>query len=713
MHILPILILATTLLSPQVRVPGPGGTSASATPATPGLVNFSGAPSSQTNAIGARVASSVTCVANGYCLQLVEPTLSGDAILIYYTYKSTSTTAHAPTVTDDKGGGSSSYTCVTEGNDAHGTARTFVGLCYVLNAAANIRNITITYPVATNTQVAAAAGVFYNINAVDVSANNGTQSTSTSWSSGAMTTTVDGDLVCELAVGTTTRTDVSGFTAASGFSLHMADRRDALAVQCGNQITHGAITPVITGQSNAYAALGVSFKAGASGTAPSGMYVAHLYHLNTASFTVGQTYPVEFPISGNLIVMSYAMGGTQFISGVSDGTNTYTSCGPASQVVTPTQTWYAANVTPGVYTATTTFGATGDAGPYAIWDVVGAATSQTCIRYMGQEVTTPVAATLDILTNGAMGSNISLISAAYAPGATSGMSFAASSWVDNTSISLSTPTGGLNDSTTSGSEPHDGPWPIDQNQFIGHRTFSDNTPGSWVVGMTDNATANGKTGEVDSFQAPGASLRPSVVGVASNEIAPTATTIPVTMAPVATHTLVVAVGNNSSRTITKVCTDGTTCGAGNTFTQATSAACSNGTGRGDIWYLLSAPSGVTTITASFSATGVNREIYVWELSGISTFDIANHSNASVSVNPDVSASVTTTGTNGFVAAYYNVGGAVTQVPNPGNEFTSPGTVFSNTTDAVASLISLSAAAHSASVQDTTSSNFCSSVAAFK
>src|SRR5581483_2656165 len=109
---------------------------------TPALISLTGAPSSQTNAMGNHVAGSSTCSNFAYCAQLADPSVSGGTIVVFYTYKFTS--AVVPTVTDDKGGGSSTYTCVTEAHDG-ATNQSYAGACYSINVAASIRNITVTW----------------------------------------------------------------------------------------------------------------------------------------------------------------------------------------------------------------------------------------------------------------------------------------------------------------------------------------------------------------------------------------------------------------------------------------------------------------------------------------------------------------------------------------------------------------------------------------
>lgn len=195
-------------------------------------------------------------------------------------------------------------------------------------------------------------------------------------------------------------------------------------------------------------------------------------------------------------------------------------------------------------------------------------------------------------------------------------------------------------------------------------------------------------------------------------------TVPITVTGTAAgNLLVVATGNAGTRTVTKVCTDGTTCAAGNSFTHSVGCDSALGTDEAEIWYLTPSTAGVTTITISFSGSSgtFNKEGWAWEVSGFTnpTTDgcqVVNSGTAAASTA--TGASITTTATAGFVAAVVISSANITVNPKAGNEFTGGGDI-SATSDAACSLVSASAAAHQPTWTTTTGATFNSSTGAFK
>lgn len=180
--------------------------------------------------------------------------------------------------------------------------------------------------------------------------------------------------------------------------------------------------------------------------------------------------------------------------------------------------------------------------------------------------------------------------------------------------------------------------------------------------------------------------------------------------------IVVGAANVGGRTVT-----GVTDNIGNAYTQATGAAgaATAGTLGTDIWYRLSATSGVTSVTVTFSgAAGTfNKDVWVDEVTGFTTaaLDVANALNeGSGSATTDTGAAVTTTAAAGFVAAVIATGSGILTNPKAGNEFSAGGDVVANTLNAMCALISASAATHTPAWTDfDTAPSICGSTAAFK
>ena len=604
---------------------------------TAGLVNLHAGSSTGTNAIAAQVAGTSTCAANAYCTSLTDASVSGNTIVVAYVYTSTNTTAHAPTVTDDKGGGSSTYTCVTEGNDANVTTRTFAGWCYSFNVASGIRKITVTWPVATMTHGQAAVFQLYNVVTGDtLSAANGTQTPSTTYTSGAITTTVDGDLVCNLVVGTTTRRNLgTSFTAGSGFSLYVAERLDGFAVECGVQSTHGSITPSMTGLSNTYVAVDISFKAGTSGTAPSGMHVIAEQHESTDTATTG-TFTLQMPSAGaNLLAVGLSCGGTgpMAITAISDGTNTWRKAAARDVVGDGTggllNLWYAENVTgsaTNVNTYTTT--GTGDCS-FWTWAIAGAAVHPYMAHMdecsSGSTAYSPGASPFcaDGQTNGTIiaASTFSPFStshgAGFFPGSNNGISIFTNGLASNTAISMTAPSGEAFDSDTSGGESLSGPWPVDENNGLSHLMHSNNNAQTVTIGLTSSSTSVGQfTAARDSFAASGATLLPSLVDSTSCVSQAAGGTNSTTTCDYTPHNT----GNTLAIILASGATSGTislTDSAGNTLVKGfpTSGNCTNVTnGCFQTYYVASAnATSSDTFTATWSASTSYRTIYILEM----------------------------------------------------------------------------------------------------
>lgn len=192
------------------------------------------------------------------------------------------------------------------------------------------------------------------------------------------------------------------------------------------------------------------------------------------------------------------------------------------------------------------------------------------------------------------------------------------------------------------------------------------------------------------------------------------TTVVITVSATAIGScLVVGITNGQSATVSTI-TDNAS-GGSNTYVQATNALGTNAGKRADTWYCLSATNGgATTITITVSASGSERQATFWEVSGFTTaaFDIANNAGGTGSGTTDNGASVTTTGTTGFVVGSLITSGFISANPKAGNEFTSGGATAG--TGGGISLISSTAAAHQPVWLDGASgANICTSTAAIK
>lgn len=613
-------------------------------PSTPGLVNFTGWPSTEVTALGAQSAGSSTlkCPSNSACTPVSDPSLGGNTVVVIYTYKAASgNTPNVPTVASYTGSPGAGYSasgdtwthCGTDGNNS--TNDTYIGCYYKVGAATGTSYAVVTWTAAV-TQVGVAAWQGYNITSVD-GYNSGSGSASTSWSTGSVTSLFNGDIYLACAVGTSTRTNVAGFAAGSGFTLDLNDRRDAGVCEEGVQSTAGALNPGITaGTSNNYVGWTLALKAGAQGTAPSGMYSAHIYHVSSAT-GISTNLSYSFPTVGNLFVVMLAGGGAtpMTITGVSDTTNgAWANCGPipsySFSALASSGCFYKANATPGNLAITLTHSGTGDIGPAVFYDIVGAATTQTPAQAAPVQTSTATAYTFTTNTG-------------YVPSASAGISFFSVSTQNNTYLGTNT---GTQDCDTVGGQSLNGPSLTDQNNGCSHQSFSSNSPNDIVWQLLNNTTDTGVvTTEAVSFQAPGATIYPVAVKAGVNHATSSGTTVAVaSYVPYkAGDTLAVFVDANGISTGTISVSDGT-----NTYTAVDGPSVLNNANYANTFYAANISASTVTITATISATNTQRSIFVVEFTGTSTstpLDKHNLENKTAVAGVVTGTAVTTTSAN--------------------------------------------------------------------
>lgn len=612
----------------QVALPllGAGGTTGAAS-VTPTLVSFRGMPSTEGNAVGTKTNN--TCATEAYCTQLPDPTLANNGIIVFYTYKAASgNTANTPTVYDCTTYGCTTTVdtfthCGTDANDS--TNGIYAGCFYVLTATTGSRNITVKWTAGVS-QVSASCASFYNVTSADVYATNFGSSASTTLSSGSATSTAAKDLWFEFAVQTagTMPTNIGLWTPGSQAGItwvaDLADRRDATFIQHGVQTSAGALNPQVTSAtSNTYVALGVAFKSGSSGTAPSGMYIGHIYTVNSATGGAGNL-SYQLPLSGNLGVV-VNIGGAMYATAMSDTTNgSWKSCGPpnliggTAAIQASGSTFFIPNATSGLLNTTLTTTGTGDIGPTIFYDIVGANSTQLCNH----------AATIgySTATSGSYTAN-----SAYSPSSSSGIELMGSGIAFNTGIGCTAPSGCSWDLNTFGGESLSGPEPVDENNMGGgHLNFASNasTALTWTVSSTTTAIDYQIT-EIASFQAPGATLYPSEVKQGATSSATSSGSITLSYTPYQSGDLlaVETCSTNSSGTITV--SDGT-----NTYTAVDGPSTVGGV-YCKTFYAASISASSVTITATYSGGNVTfHNLMVEEFANCSTLD--KHSLASKTSN---------------------------------------------------------------------------------
>jgi hypothetical protein len=677
--------------------PGPG-TFASAPAATPGFVSEYSSNSTLTVALGTQ--TSGICVSFSYCANYPEPTLSGNLGILTFQYANGSTTT--PTTATAHDDASNTYTCIT-GAVETGSGK-WNGLCYASGMTAGAHSVWVTFGTTAVTQVAMKAAQYYNIaasSALDVS-GSAAGTSSTTANAVSVTTTAPNDLVY-VQVCRTGTPSTSSFTVGSGYTFGTTDINDGCATEWKIASSTGSVTPSMTmATASTYVEFVAAFKSATAGTAPTGMYVSRIMSWGPSTTSI-TTWPMQFPTTGNLLINSVV--GTLTPAAVpTDGTNTWTAAGSVhvgSVSAGNSLEYYAANAAPnstGLITAHTT-GSSGDA-TFSWYEVQNAATNPYVARSIpdcGGSCSSPVTTSV-----------VSQI--------TNGLVLGAGGQAFNTFLSC-TPSGCRADSSTTGGQDVSGPYQVWQNNFWFHYWLSNPATVAYSLALSGSLANNWETDFVSFLSPTGI----GIVNQASNQAKTTQTlaiTVPATRVG---SLLTVNIGsfNATARTVSKVCTDGTTCAAGHSFTQGTGCIATdaiNGLST-DCWYLLSATAGVTTVTVTLSSSASNVEAQYYEVvkgdGSAWTFDGGNHTNSgTVSASTATGPAVTTTGAADFCASNVAVTNLVTANPKAGNEFINGGTLFSNTGDGAVALLTTTAGSHNAAWTDA-SGTFTASIGCWK
>ena len=389
-----------------------------------------------------------------YTCPLEEPTQAGNFLVVGYAYDNTGT----PTVSvsDDK-----SNIWVQDVTHLSG-ANNITRVAHVVSAAAGTRTVSITLS-GDNGYIGVYVQEYYGL--ATSSVTDGTpvcnDATATTYTSGSITPTQTGDLFVEFGFNNGTGHTTS-FTAGSGsdsnitWTLLGADYNDATVAQYGVYSSTSALNPTIrTGTSGAYTGCAVAFKSGSGGTAPTqAMRVVHTQDQQMPKSSANP-FPVAFPSTGNMLVVSF-VGGGDSITGISSTPPNTWSCTAGSGGIDITavgQICYAcnANTSPTLTASITRSGTTAD-GTFILYDFTGAAAS--CFDNDSGTLTanqTSIVSSLATCTN------------CLTPSTSSGVVIANAGWNWCTGTAASAPAGALFDAATYSGNGVNGPEPVDQN----------------------------------------------------------------------------------------------------------------------------------------------------------------------------------------------------------------------------------------------------------
>jgi len=378
-----------------------------------------------------------------YTLQLPAPAQGGNAIVVGATWKG-SATLH---VTDDEGDAyavNESYLDSVDGQS--------VGIASTFGVAAGARALSVCFSANPGGWVQPVATELANVVAVD-----GAAATSGSGTSASVGLSAGSDLLYQVTY--TPGGPPSSFAAGSGGTLLSADVLDGFADQLGADA-------MALGSSVHWATAAVALRPGPSGAVPSGMRIVRELHQNIPSGSQAGgsgAFPnplaLQFPSSGNLLVAIIAGGcGCQEspeVTQISDSlSNTWLNPQTQHGGDAFSQLWYAPNATTSSsLRASASWTYTGADETAIVWDVAGASTSPLDVSAGG---------------SGSVGGGNLTLPFTIPTAGPGELIFVGTPWDFDTAGGL---LGGasayLATMTTSG-EPHDGPFPIDENNGWGH-----------------------------------------------------------------------------------------------------------------------------------------------------------------------------------------------------------------------------------------------------
>jgi hypothetical protein len=335
-----------TCASPQVCA-GRGTANVCETPAaTPTLV--------QHLSHGSTPISITANTGNNFSFWLPNNVGAGNAIIVAINYEWSAT--RTVSITDNNGNAWPSTPTV---GPTDAGANSSAAIYVLLNAHAGATKITVTCDaVLRNFQFTASEWMNIATASAVAGSSASTSTTSPNVSSGSFTPTnndgTGGNLIWTYIcnVGAADSDKVTNFAAGGSATLLDADiawganglfHASEYVVQTAATAINPGMTVTSTPGNSTYHALSVALKAASAGTAkPTGIHVLRVSHMTNDVPPL--SWPIQFPSSGNLIVITFAaQTGTINISGVTDTkSNTYAKIQPATD---EPQFWYASNAT--------------------------------------------------------------------------------------------------------------------------------------------------------------------------------------------------------------------------------------------------------------------------------------------------------------------------------------------------------------------------------
>jgi len=311
-----------------------------------------------------------------YTINMLNPVAAGNAIVVMGKYAS-------PQLSVSFGTDIPGTSFSTLGSNDDGTEVAFIA-CGI--AAGGDSYVEVKYggsPSDQENQV----WIFYNTScAVEgKSANNGSVASITA---GSIAPSTSGDVFLNVVAQDNNGSALNSWTVGSQSNIVWnglgLDVQQGLASQWGVYNSTAPLNPVMSMSSsnNAWNSVAVALRAVSQGSALSGMYIDRLLDASVASGA--SSFTVDMASAGNLLVLEwvggYQTGSAPAISGISDGTNSYTPIGTGCGTSTAgyANILYSANFSSqatgsGRVLAVSLSNATSAGSTLFVYDVVGAA----------------------------------------------------------------------------------------------------------------------------------------------------------------------------------------------------------------------------------------------------------------------------------------------------------------------------------------------------
>lgn len=253
---------------------------------------------------------------------------------------------------------------------------------FAFNVASNTRVISVS-PASSATLLLISVYEFNNIDTAQTAADgsSGNNGTSASITGGSFTPGNANDFLFQWAYsdGALTASGPTSYTVGSAqgtvtWTLCTADIAGSVVAQYGQQGTAAAINPTVTQSGSIdFVCVAAALKTASAGSAPSGLRIVGVQHLDTGDYGNPTSFTQQFPCAGCNLVVAVWQGPVDLSSVSSTPSNSWSDGGGAAS---NSRIRYAANAsTSNALSVTCTLSSSTAVGTLLLYGVAGANTS--------------------------------------------------------------------------------------------------------------------------------------------------------------------------------------------------------------------------------------------------------------------------------------------------------------------------------------------------